>query len=258
MSSILFEIKNAVAFITLNRPEKFNSFNREMALLMQAKLDEAASLHEVRAVYITGAGKAFCAGQDISELVGDNKIEIGQILSEHYNPLVKRIRNMPKPVIAAVNGVAAGAGANIALCCDVVVATTSASFIQAFSKIGLIPDSGGTFTLPRLIGWQKASALMMTGDKVNATDAEKMGMIYKVFEDEIFETESKKIAETLSQMPTKGLAYTKHALNQSFVSSWEEQLAIEDKYQQKAADTEDYKEGINSFLEKRAPVFKGK
>lgn len=258
MSSILFEIKNAVAYITLNRPEKFNSFNREMALLLQAKLDEAASLHEVRAVYISGAGKAFCAGQDISELVGEHKIEIRQILSEHYNPIVKRIRNMPKPVVAAVNGVAAGAGANMALCCDVVVTATSASFIQAFSKIGLIPDSGGTFTLPRLIGWQKASALMMTGDKVSATDAEKMGMVYKVFADEIFEAESKKIVQTLSQMPTKGLAYTKHVLNQSFFNPWEEQLALEDQYQQKAAKTYDYTEGINSFLEKRAPDFKGK
>ncbi len=258
MSSILFEIKNAVAYITLNRPEKFNSFNREMALLMQAKLDEAASLHEVRAVYISGAGKAFCAGQDISELVGEHKIEIRQILSEHYNPIVKRIRNMPKPVVAAVNGVAAGAGANMALCCDVVVTATSASFIQAFSKIGLIPDSGGTFTLPRLIGWQKASALMMTGDKVSATDAEKMGMVYKVFADEIFEAESKKIVQTLSQMPTKGLAYTKHVLNQSFFNPWEEQLALEDQYQQKAAKTFDYTEGINAFLEKREPDFKGK
>ena len=258
MASILFEIKNGVAHITLNRPEKFNSFNREMALLMQQKLDEAASLNEVRAVYITGAGKAFCAGQDISELVGDDKVGIAQILSEHYNPIVQRIRKMPKPVVAAVNGVAAGAGANIALCCDVVVATASASFIQAFSKIGLIPDSGGTFTLPRLIGWQKASALMMTGDKVTAAEAEKMGMIYKVFADETFEEDGKKIAETLAQMPTKGLAYTKHALNQSFVSSWDEQLSIEDKYQQKAAYTEDYAEGINSFLEKRKPNFKGK
>jgi 2-(1,2-epoxy-1,2-dihydrophenyl)acetyl-CoA isomerase len=258
MSSVLFEIKNAGAYITLNRPDKFNSFNREMALLMQAKLDEAASLHEVRAVYITGAGKAFCAGQDISELVGDNKIEIAQILSEHYNPIVRRIRNMPKPVVAAINGVAAGAGANIALCCDVVVAAASASFIQAFSKIGLIPDSGGTFTLPRLIGWQKASALMMTGDKVGADEAEKLGMIYKVFADDNFETESKKIAVSLSQMPTKGLAYTKHALNQSFFNPWEEQLSFEDQYQQKAASTEDYAEGINSFLEKRKPVFKGK
>jgi len=258
MSSILFEIKNGVAYLTLNRPEKFNSFNREMALLMQAKLDEAASLHEVRCVYITGAGKAFCAGQDISELVGENKIEISQILSEHYNPIVRRIRNLPKPVVAAVNGVAAGAGANIALCCDVVVASASASFIQAFSKIGLIPDSGGTFTLPRLIGWQKASALMMTGDKASAAEAERLGMIYKVFDDDKFEEESRKIAGMLSQMPTRGLAYTKHVLNKSFHSTWEDQLLMEDKYQQKAAATEDYQEGINSFLEKRNPAFKGK
>ena len=257
MSSILFEIKNSVAYLTLNRPDKFNSFNREMALQMQAKLDEAASLNEVRAVYITGAGKAFCAGQDISELVGENKIEIAQILGEHYNPIVKRIRNMPKPVVAAINGVAAGAGANIALCCDVVVASASASFIQAFSKIGLIPDSGGTFTLPRLIGWQKASALMMTGEKVSAADAEKMGMIFKVFEDEIFAEESIKIATSLSQMPTKGLAFTKQALNNSFINNWEEQLSLEDGYQQKAAATTDYNEGIHAFLEKRKAVFTG-
>lgn len=257
MSSILFEIKNTIAFITLNRPEKFNAFNREMALLLQNCLDECAAKDEVRCVYITGAGKAFCAGQDISELTGDEKIEISQILAEHYNPIVQRIRNLPKPVIAAVNGVAAGAGANIALCCDIVIASETASFIQAFSKIGLIPDSGGTFTLPRLIGWQKASALMMTGDKVGAAEAERLGMIYKIFADVVFDEESKKIALTISQMPTKGLAYTKHALNGSFHHSWEEQLQLEDEYQQKAAATEDYTEGINAFLEKRIPAFKG-
>ncbi len=256
-SYIKFEIKDSIAFIILNRPDKFNSFNREMALLLQNRLDECASLHEIRCVYITGNGKAFSAGQDISELVGDNKIEIAQILSEHYNPIVKRIRNLPKPVIAAVNGVAAGAGANIALCCDIVVATESASFIQAFSKIGLIPDSGGTFTLPRLIGWQKASALMMTGDKVSANEAERLGMVYKVFPDVTFEEESKKIAHTLSQMPTKGLAFTKHALNHSFINNWEEQLMLEDEFQQKAALTDDYAEGITAFLQKRNPHFKG-
>jgi len=258
MSSILFQISNGIAFITLNRPDKFNSFNREMALLLQAKLDECASLHEVRCVYITGTGKAFSAGQDIVELTGTKKLEIKQILSEHYNPVVKRIRNIAKPVVAAVNGVAAGAGANIALCCDIVVAAESAAFIQAFSKIGLIPDSGGTYTLPRLIGWQKASALMMTGDKVTAAEAEKMGMIYKVFANEIFEEESKKLAVALAAMPTKALAYTKHALNNAFTNSWEEQLLLEDEYQQKAASTEDYNEGITSFLEKRAATFKGK
>jgi len=257
MSSIRFEITNNIAFITLNRPDKFNSFNREMALLLQARLDECASLNEIRCVYITGAGKAFCAGQDIGELTGDDKLEIKQILSEHYNPIVRRIRNLPKPVIAAVNGVAAGAGANIALCCDIVVAAESVSFIQAFSKIGLIPDSGGTFTLPRLIGWQKASALMMTGDKITATQAEQMGMLYKVFSNETFEDESKKIAITLSQMPTKALAYTKHALNQAFSNSWEEQLLLEDEYQQKAASTKDYAEGIHAFIAKRMPSFKG-
>lgn len=264
MTPIQFEIKEAIAYIHFNRPEKFNAFNREMALLLQNRLDECASLHEVRCVYITGNGKAFSAGQDIGELAPsqprpkEEEITIKQILSEHYNPIVKRIRNLPKPVIAAVNGVAAGAGANIALCCDVVIATESASFIQAFSKIGLIPDSGGTFTLPRLIGWQKASALMMTGDKVSANEAERLGMIYKVFPDVTFEEETKKIAIALSKMPTKGLAYTKHALNTSFNSNWEEQLAVEDVFQQKAANTEDYNEGINAFLEKRVPHFKGK
>ncbi len=257
MSLILFEIKDGVGFITLNRPDKFNSFNRPMALEMQKALDDCKDA-AVRCVYITGNGKAFCAGQDISELVGENKIEIKQILSEHYNPIVTRIRNLEKPVVAAINGVAAGAGANIALCCDVVVAVETASFIQAFSKIGLIPDSGGTYTLPRLIGWQKASALMMTGDKVSANDAEKMGMIYKVFSTEEFETASKKLATTLAAMPTKGLAMTKQALNQSFTNTWEQQLQLEDVLQQQAAATTDYNEGITAFLEKRLPNFTGK
>ncbi|CAN5758109.1 2-(1,2-epoxy-1,2-dihydrophenyl)acetyl-CoA isomerase PaaG [soil metagenome] len=258
MSSILFEVNNAVAHITLNRPEKFNSFNREMALLMQAHLDECATGQDIRSVLITGSGKAFCAGQDLSELIGEKAIGIDRVLAEHYNPVITKIRNMAKPVIAAVNGVAAGAGANIALCCDIVVAAQSASFLQAFSKIGLIPDSGGTYFLPRLIGWQKASALMMLGEKVPATEAERIGMIFKVFADEIFSDETMKIANTLAQMPTKGLAFTKQALNYSLTSSLESQLLKEDNLQQQAAKTYDYNEGVAAFLEKRVPVFKGK
>ena len=256
MSSIHFEIKDSIGFITLNRPDKLNSFNREMALLMQDALDKCKD-PAVRCVYITGSGKGFSAGQDLAEVVDPAGPGMGRILAEHYNPIVTRIRKLEKPVVAAVNGVAAGAGANIALCCDIVVATQSASFIQAFSKIGLIPDSGGTFTLPRLIGWQKASALMMLGEKVLATDAEKMGMLYKVFSDELFIEESKKIAATLAAMPTKGLAYTKQVLNHSFINSWDEQLQDEDIYQQRAAQTADYKEGVQAFLEKRQPDFKG-
>lgn len=257
MSSVLFHIENGIATITLNRPDKLNSFNREMALLLQTKLDEAASLHEVRCLYLTGAGKGFCAGQDLAEVVDPEGPGMKKILSEHYNPVITRLRNMPKPVIAAVNGVAAGAGANIAFACDIVVAAQSASFIQAFSKIGLIPDSGGTYILPRLVGWQKASALMMLGDKLSAADAERMGMLYKVFPDDDFAAECKKIAVVLSQMPTKALAYIKHALSQSATNNLETQLQLEDEYQQKAAATNDFKEGVQSFLEKRSPVFKG-
>nr|WP_294990920.1 enoyl-CoA hydratase-related protein [uncultured Sediminibacterium sp.] len=257
MAPIEFHIEAGVAYLTLNRPDKLNSFNREMALLLQSKLDECASLHEIRAVYLTGAGKGFCAGQDLAEVVDPNGPGMQRILSEHYNPIITRLRNMPKPVVAAVNGVAAGAGANIALACDIVVAAQSASFIQAFSKIGLIPDSGGTYTLPRLIGWHKASAIMMLGDKINANTAEKMGMIYQVFEDELFIESSKQIVTNLAQMPTKALGYIKHALNHSASNSLEEQLSLEDDYQQKAAATADFREGVAAFLEKRAPKFKG-
>lgn len=257
-NSIELKIENQIASITLNRPEVFNSFNREMAMLLQKILDECAANKEVRAILITGSGKAFCAGQDLKE-VTSAELNPGfkAILEEHYNPIISRIRNIEKPIISAVNGVAAGAGANIALACDVVLASENASFIQAFSKIGLIPDSGGTFFLPRLIGFQKASALMMLGDKVTAEEAEKMGMIYKMFPSETFMIEAGKIAATLAQMPTKALGMTKKALNQSLENSLENQLNLESKYQIECAQSEDYSEGVNAFMEKRKPNFKG-
>lgn len=257
MSSLLFHIENNIAFLTLNRPDKLNSFTREMALLLQQRLDECANSAEVRCIYLTGSGKGFCAGQDLAEVVDPNGPGMAKILSEHYNPIISRIRNISKPVVAAVNGVAAGAGANLAFACDIVVATETASFIQAFSKIGLIPDSGGTFHLPRLIGFQRASALMMLGDKVSANDALQMGMLYKVFPTDSFTDESKKIALVLSQMPTKALGYIKQALNSSLTNDLTAQLTLEDQLQQKAAATQDFKEGVQSFLEKRSPNFKG-
>lgn len=255
--TILFEKIGNVAKITLNRPKVYNSFNREMALALQDRLKKCKEDAEVRAIYLTGEGKAFCAGQDLQEVTGESAPSLTTILSEHYNPIITKIREIEKPIVAAVNGVAAGAGANIALACDVVVATESASFIQAFSKIGLIPDSGGTFFLPRLIGWQRASALMMLGDKISAKDAEAMGMIYKIFADAEFAEASWKLAETLSQMPTKGLGYTKRALNQSLNSDLGRQLAIEDELQSAAGQTKDYEEGVQAFLEKRKPNFTG-
>jgi 2-(1,2-epoxy-1,2-dihydrophenyl)acetyl-CoA isomerase len=257
MASIEFEIRNSVGIITLNRPERINSFNREMALLMHQVLDQCKASKEVRCVYITGAGKHFSAGQDLNEIADPSAPGMNKILSEHYNPIVSRINYLEKPVVAAVHGVAAGAGANIALICDIIVAAVSATFIQAFSRIGLIPDSGGTFTLPHLVGWQKASALMMLGDKVSAEEAERMGMIYRVFSDDSFAAESFKLAEKLAQMPTKALALTKKALKWSFSHTFDEQLMNEDKLQQRAAATKDFKEGVDAFLGKRNPNFIG-
>jgi len=259
MSSIELKIENNIAYITLNRPEVFNSFNREMALNLQQVFDDCESNSEVRAIVLTGNGKAFCAGQDLKEVTSP-ELNPGfkKILEEHYNPIITRIRNIKKPIIGAINGVAAGAGANIALSCDIVVAHEKVSFIQAFSLIGLIPDSAGTFFLPRLIGFQKASALAMLGDKVSADEAEKMGMIYKVLPLESFEEEVNKLALKLANMPTLALGKIKEAFNQSLTNNLEEQLALESKLQIEAAQTKDYEEGVSAFVEKRKPTFKGK
>jgi 2-(1,2-epoxy-1,2-dihydrophenyl)acetyl-CoA isomerase len=257
MSSVLFDIKDSIAIITFNRPDKLNCISREMALLFQQKLDECQRDNSIRCVYITGAGKSFCSGQDLAEVRDADGHAVNKILREQYNPIVSKMRTLEKTVVGAINGTAAGAGCNIAFACDIVVAAQSAYFIQTFSKIGLIPDSGGTYILPRFIGWQKASAIMMLADKVSAADAEKMGMIYKVFPDEVFAGESMNIATTLSQMPTKSLAMIKQALNFSVSNTFEQQLKIEDMYQQKAVETKDYKEGVKAFFEKRKPQFKG-
>ncbi|KAB2810208.1 enoyl-CoA hydratase-related protein [Phaeocystidibacter luteus] len=254
---IIEEIANGVCTLRMNRPEKFNSFVRDMALDLQGKLDNASSDDSIRCIVLIGEGKAFCAGQDLAEATDPHGPELTAIVSEHYNPIIQRIRRIEKPIIAAVNGVAAGAGANIALACDIVIASESASFIQAFSKIGLIPDSGGTFFLPRLIGWQRASALMMTGEKVSAKDAEQMGMIYKAVAEEDFASTIEKTAHMLAQMPTKGLGLTKRALNQSLSNNLTQQLDLEDELQSQAGRTHDYQEGTQAFLEKRKPEFKG-
>jgi 2-(1,2-epoxy-1,2-dihydrophenyl)acetyl-CoA isomerase len=255
---IQFEEKEGVGIIRLNRPDKYNSFVREMALSLQKYLDYCADNELIRAILITGNGKAFCAGQDLAEAIDPEGPELSKIVSEHYNPIIIRIRELKKPVISAINGVAAGAGANIALACDITIAAKSASFIQAFSKIGLIPDSGGTYFLPRIIGMQKASALMMLGDKVSADEAEGMGMIYKSVEDDELEKVTFDISRKLAKMPTLGLALTKQALNSSFVNNLSEQLDLEDTLQTVAGNSYDYQEGVNSFLEKRKPEFKGR
>jgi 2-(1,2-epoxy-1,2-dihydrophenyl)acetyl-CoA isomerase len=255
---ISFEINQGIAWIKLNRPEVYNAFNRSMALQMQAALDEAAQDEAVRVVVITGNGKAFSAGQDLGEAVAPDGPGLERILSEHYNPIIKKISALAKPVIALVNGVAAGAGANIALACDIVLAHEQASFIQAFSKIGLIPDSGGTYLLPRLIGSQKALALMMTGDKVSAAEAERMNMIYKAVPAEDYDQVTNAFISNLASMPTKALALTKQAVQLSWFQSMDEQLETELKLQVEAGNTADFKEGVQAFLEKRKPNFTGK
>jgi len=257
MNYIEHQIESQVCIIKLNRPKVYNSFNKLMAFQLQEVLDLCQEEKNIRSVLLTGNGKAFCAGQDLQEIIDPTGPLLKDIIRDHYNPIIERIRNLEKPVVCGVNGVAAGAGANISLSCDITIAGESASFIQAFSKIGLIPDSGGTFFLPRIIGMQKASALTMLGDKISAREAEKIGMIYKTSPDDILIDEALKIASKLSKMPTRAIGLTKRALNLSLNNNLTEQLKAEESLQIAASKTHDYSEGVSAFLEKRPAKFKG-
>ena len=245
--------------ITLNRPEVLNSFTLAMSHELRRALEAARGDKSVRAVLITGAGRGFCAGQDLTDVpeAVEGKLDLGSAVRQTYNPLITLIRKLEKPIVCAVNGVAAGAGANLAIACDIVIASETASFIQSFAKIGLIPDSGGTFFLPRIVGLPMATALMMLGEKITATRAAEIGMIYKVVPADALEAESMKIATQLAEMPTKGLGFTKRALNASMSNNLQAQLDIEEELQREAGRTADFIEGVAAFNEKRKPVFRG-
>ena len=252
-----FKIDEGVAVITLNRPDKLNSFNQTMAKDVQFALDHCMENPEVRCVLITGAGRGFCAGQDLEEAIAPDSAAIEEHVESKYNPMVRKIRAIEKPVIAAVNGVAAGAGANLAYCCDVVVASESAKFIQSFINIGLVPDTGGTYFLPRLVGLHKATVMTMLGEKMTAEEGKDLGLVYKVFPNEELMDSAMTLAKRMAKMPTRGLGLTKKALNYSLRNNLNEQLAVEKDLQGQAGRTADNAEGINAFLEKRQPEFRG-
>lgn len=257
MEFIKKETTDGVGIITLNRPEVYNSFHIPMAKEVQAALDEFEQDETIRALILTAEGKGFCAGQDLKEATAKGGPSIGEIVETTYNPIIHKLRTIEKPIIGAINGVAAGAGANIALACDITFASTKASFIQSFSSIGLVPDSGGTFFLPRLIGMQRAAAHMFLADKFSAEKAKEIGMIYEVVEHEELFTTCLEFAKHLAQRPTKGIGLTKRALNLALTNDLATQLGVEKELQIEAANTYDNKEGIAAFLEKRKPEFKG-
>ena len=260
-ASILYEAKDGVARITLNRPEVLNSFNSEMALRLQQILEAVSRDTSVRALYLTGAGRAFCAGQDLAEATASEGAGIADFaghVRKLYNPLVLGLRRSPKPVVCGVNGVAAGAGANLALAADIVIATEDASFLQAFVKIGLVPDTGGTWFLPRLIGNAQAAALALLGEKLSATRAVELGLIYKVCPAAELEATAFGLAAQLATQPTYALALIKQMLNSSAGNTLEQQLEVEAEHQGLAGRSEDYAEGVNAFLEKRKPNFSGR
>jgi 2-(1,2-epoxy-1,2-dihydrophenyl)acetyl-CoA isomerase len=256
--TILFDVRDSAAWLTLNRPEKLNSFNVQMHLEIRESLDEVQQTGGVRVLVITGAGRAFCAGQDLADrAVSGGSVDLGASIENYYAPLVRRLRSLPVPVLCAVNGVAAGAGANLALACDFVVAARSASFIESFCKLGLIPDTGGTFFLPRLIGTARAMGMAMLGEKISAEQAAEWGLIWKCAPDDEFPVAVANLATQLAAAPTQGLARIKQAIYSSGEHSLEQQLDLERNFIRELGYTRDYREGVAAFLEKRTPVFTG-
>jgi len=261
MASILISLEAGVLGVTLNRPDKLNALNPEMHKLLRGALERARDDAGVRAVLLTGAGRGFCAGQDLGErnvAADDSPIDLSVSLGSLYNPLVRRIRELPKPIVCAVNGVAAGSGANIALACDIVLAARSASFIQSFAKLGLVPDSGGTWILPRLVGRARAMGLALLGEKLSAEDAERWGLIWKALDDDRLADEAGALAKALASGPTKGYGLVKKALNASPGNSLDAQLDLERDLQREAGFSEDYREAVSAFIQKRKPAYKGK
>ena len=255
------DLRDGVLVVTLARPDVLNSFNGAMADALVNALQSAADDARVRAVLLTGEGRAFCAGQDLAEVLpkdGERLPDLGDIVQRQYNPIIKAIRRLEKPVVCAVNGVAAGAGANIAFACDITLASENASFIQSFAKIGLIPDSGGTFILPRIVGLQRAAALTMLCEKLDAKTARDWGLLYDVVSLDQLLDKAFAIAKRLAEMPTRGLGLAKRGFNAAFSNDLEAQLALEEELQREAGATADYAEGVQAFMEKRTPVFQGR
>lgn len=257
-SSVLSEIGGGVAVVTLNRPDKLNAFNEEMHLALRAALERAEADSSVRALLLTGAGRGFCAGQDLGDRNVSGDVDLGHTLENFYNPLIRKLRALPLPVVCAVNGVAAGAGANIALACDIVLAARSAKFVQAFCRLGLVPDSGGTYSLPRLVGEARAKGLALLGEPLTAERAEAWGLIWRAVDDEALMEEARKLATHLATQPTAGLAKSKQAIQASLDNDLDAQLDLERDLQREAGRSADYREGVAAFMEKRAAVFQGR
>lgn len=259
--TITFDVTDGIARLTLNRPDRLNSFNTTMHLEVRAALSSIVDGAKARVLVLTGAGRGFCAGQDLGDRAvapGGAAVDLGESIEKNYKPLVMTLRNLPMPVIGAVNGVAAGAGANIALACDLVVAARSASFVQAFAKLGLVPDSGGTWFLPRLVGTARAMGLAFLGEKLSAEQAAQWGLIWRCVDDAELAPAVDALARQLAAAPTRGLARTKQAIYESWGRSLEQQLDTERDFQRELGHTADYAEGVAAFGEKRAPVFTGK